>query len=360
MRKMQLHRFYVLAIMISFVTFPAFAATVAVGNCRPNLKNYPTISQAVSSVPAGSTILVCPGIYREQVTITQPLSLIGVQSDNAANPIIAVPFGGLTQSVTAPANGVRITFQILVLGTESEIVSITNIAVDGRNNRLSGGPLAGIYYQNSSGVVNKVAVRNQSGTGSGFGIFLESTTPSPKTITVTNSSVHAFDAEGIRATENTIPKTITVNIRGNSIITANRNASAGMSLDAVGTISENAVINRVVQGVGIGVLSNTVISNNTVTGWGIWPLGDSNIIKLNRVSLAGGITISGQDNTVQYNTIANLDGGSALSFNCTGTSNTVTHNVINESYWGIIDDHGGNTITPNSFSNVTKIISPPC
>lgn len=153
--KPRLRGFYALAIAIPVAAFAASAATVAVGSCRPNLQTYPTISQAAGAVAAGSTILVCPGVYREQVTITQPLTLTGVHSDNAANPVIAVPSGGLTQSVVAPANGATMFFQILVQGTDTGLVNINNIAVDGNNNQVTlhfGGPswLSGIYYQNSS------------------------------------------------------------------------------------------------------------------------------------------------------------------------------------------------------------------
>jgi len=51
------------------------ASTVVVGTCLQNHQSYSTISQAVSSVPSGSTVLVCPGVYAEQVTITQPWTL---------------------------------------------------------------------------------------------------------------------------------------------------------------------------------------------------------------------------------------------------------------------------------------------
>src|SRR5262245_14713093 len=125
----------------------------------------------------------------------------------------------LTQSVVAPANGATMFYQILVQGTDVGLVNINNITVDGSINQVGvhfgGSWESGIYYQNSSGAVNRVAVRNQSGSGFGFGIFLESTTASLKKFTIANCSVHAFDAEAIRANENTLPKSITVDIHGN-------------------------------------------------------------------------------------------------------------------------------------------------
>jgi pectin methylesterase-like acyl-CoA thioesterase len=47
------------------------ATTFVVGNCKPG-SNFSNISSAVSTVPAGSIVLVCPGTYKEQVRITKP------------------------------------------------------------------------------------------------------------------------------------------------------------------------------------------------------------------------------------------------------------------------------------------------
>ena len=51
------------------------AATYYVGNCKVHSGYYTTIQAAVSAVPSGSTVEVCPGIYYEQVVISQPLTL---------------------------------------------------------------------------------------------------------------------------------------------------------------------------------------------------------------------------------------------------------------------------------------------
>jgi hypothetical protein len=352
----------------------AMAKPVLVGTCLPNLKTYPTISQAVSAVSPGSTVLVCPGNYPEQVTITQSLTLRGVESANSVNPVLVVPQGGLTQSISSPINGIQIFFQILVNGTDSSLVKISNIAVDGENNGVpQGAGLAGIYYVNSSGMIDRVAVHRQFANRAGHGILVDSSTSSSKTITVSNSSVHDYDAEGIRTSSGPPPSPLTVDIHSNSVISSESLSgdpvSGGIDSDAAGKIWGNRVLTGpqplgTSSGVGISVASGMTIARNTVAGYtiGIGELGDSNTIKENRVSLAeGGIGVSGRNNVVQYNSILDVvHGGDAIGFNCTGTSNVVTHNVINDSYWGIIDDHGNNVLTPNSFSNVTKIVSPPC
>jgi len=58
----------------------AHSSTVAVGTCT-NLPFYPTIQLAVNSVPPGTVIKICPGIYQEQVMITKNLTLAGVSSN---------------------------------------------------------------------------------------------------------------------------------------------------------------------------------------------------------------------------------------------------------------------------------------
>ena len=76
-------RNFVLLVMLLGTQFALADNNFAVGTCRPRLRSFTTIQAAVSGVPAGSTVLVCPGTYPEQVTITQPLSLQGIADSDA-------------------------------------------------------------------------------------------------------------------------------------------------------------------------------------------------------------------------------------------------------------------------------------
>src|SRR6266704_4841461 len=67
------------------------ASTVQVGNCLTGPQNFSTISAAVSSVPPGSTVEVCPGTYAEQVPSTRALPLLGVTSGTAKRVLITLP-----------------------------------------------------------------------------------------------------------------------------------------------------------------------------------------------------------------------------------------------------------------------------
>src|ERR1700681_536686 len=77
----------------------SFASTVAVGTnpaCQPSLVHFATIQSAVTSVPAGSTIKVCPGNYPEQVSIiNKSLTLIGVPFGTSDAAVVVVPGGSL-------------------------------------------------------------------------------------------------------------------------------------------------------------------------------------------------------------------------------------------------------------------------
>lgn len=143
----------------------AFASTTYyVGTCHKSAPIYSTISAAVSSVPSGSTVLVCPGNYPEQVLITRPLTLKGLPGQGAAS--VVVPLGGvLTQYNSA---------QILVQNPGGP-VTITNLVVDGTGgtipNPALGGSIVGIDYQNTSGgSISYTSVRNQAGCLCGIGI----------------------------------------------------------------------------------------------------------------------------------------------------------------------------------------------
>ena len=372
MRQIFVRSLLVGAVAVLSVSFPALAQTVAVGTCLPHLKMYPTISRAVAAVSPGSTIFVCPGTYGEQVLITHPVTLEGIQAGNADNPTITVPSGGLKKSVFATTNGVTMFYQVLVQGTESGRVNIRNLAVNGTSSANSGlkGWIEGIYYQNSSGTVSYVSTYGQKGNGFGFGIFLEGTTAQAKTVTVNSNTVHDFDGEGIRT--NGDNSSLRVNITGNSVISASsfsgKPVYAGIDVQgATGSITYNHVLTHpapagVSSGTGIAFSSDSTVIGNTVVSFsvGMWSLGDANTINSNEVSLAvGAIVISGSSNVIENNVLfTTVDGGTAIGIDTAGTNNVVIHNFINEAEFGISADHDTNTITPNTFSNVTNMVSP--
>jgi hypothetical protein len=132
------------ALLVVLSARPLVASTFYVGTCK--IGAFGTIQAAVSSasVPAGSTIDVCPGNYPEQVVISKMLTIQGIFSNNSTQAVIAMPTAGLTTTSSLSTGG-TVAAQVEVTTAR---VNITNITVDGTatsttcpkaNNRRTGG-----------------------------------------------------------------------------------------------------------------------------------------------------------------------------------------------------------------------------
>jgi hypothetical protein len=79
----------------------AVAAIPRIATCRNPLcrqcaaPNKPTIQAAVNASSQGDTVLVCPGTYPEQVTITKNLTLQGLVVGTAGQVVITPPAAGV-------------------------------------------------------------------------------------------------------------------------------------------------------------------------------------------------------------------------------------------------------------------------
>lgn len=394
----------------------AWAANVVVGNCK-SLASYPTISQAVTSVPANSTIFICPGTYAEQVLINKNLTLTGVSSlgtsgasaAGADNPVIVSPVNGVTANVSDLAPGADpIYYQIAVVSPVPATpikVNLSFIAVDGSNNQISGCgmDLVGIYYQNAGGTINQVVTRNQElapdlfGCQSGLAIFTESGYGSGGTsvVTIENSSVHDYDKNGITVDGSGTMATVTGNYVvgiGATPLTAQNGIQ--MSDGAGGSIKNNTVTDDIyVNPEGgpyygsSGILlydsggtsgSPVTISGNTVsnTQLAIVTYGDSNgTADYNNVSgnkitgtqaagiyLDDGVDLCSNNNTATSNTVYNSSGsGIHIDSTCTestgtsGNNTSVTRNTVNEACAGVLLGSGsGSSQAVNIFFNVVQ------
>jgi len=315
--------------------------------CRA-LPSYPTISQAVSGVPAGSTIYICPGTYAEQVVITKKLTLIGVAENGSTgssatgsnNPVIVSPSGGVqvNSNDLYPYGGdpnQPTAAQILVqtpsnaLGTPI-LVNISNITVDGSNNGLGScaTDLVGIYYQNASGTVNHVTTRFQElqqadfGCQDGLAIYVQSGygTIGTAVVTVENSSVHDYDKNGITAdgsgTTATISGNYIVGIGATALIAQN---GIQLSDGAGGKISGNTVTDDVyINSPGCGVGSCT-----SATGILLY---DSGGTSGSHVAISGNTVSNTQGAIVSY-----TDGTATADYAGTADYNDVTSNKITTS-----------------------------
>ena len=321
---MRRFHFALLALLLSLAAQPLLAATYYVGNC--NAGGYGTIQAAVTAVPAGSTINVCPGTYPEQVIIAKALTLQGIVSSNSSQAVIALPGGDLA-----------ITPSLLFGALEAQVeisagpVNITNITVDGD---LGASICPTVYYvgihygTGSSGTVNEVETRNQNCWPNALGMFAENGAGAVQTVKIENSVVHDYSYVGIMTYSTQSPSTLTTTISGNYVYGGGSADYAGIWAyhNTAGVISSNTV-----SGSTRGVVVNSsavTISGNTVTdgSYGIDVQAAASITSNRIFNTPTGIFLGVAGSTIKSNTIAKAT-ISGVQMNCWAA--TVTGNTIN-------------------------------
>jgi len=382
---------WVLAAGVLLAVAPASATSnVAVGLCAAPGTHYPSIQAAVSAAELLSPpaiVRVCPGTYAEQVTISGALTLEGIAGSGASAGedavVITPPATGLVKS-TSDMRG-PVAAQIFVTGTTG--VSISNLTVDGTGNQVSGDDLRGILYQDASGTVNHVAVRNEvpndtpTGAQSGQGIFVETTSSSSADLTVENSSVHNYNKNGIVARYAGATLTATGNyVQGAGPISyiAQNGIEIAFS-GAGGSIKDNTVIDNFyiptsssasdillfdAKEDGSVTVSGNIVGNSNIAialqTDSAGTLGDGVFVTSNKIfgtSTLDAIDVCTNNNIVTGNIIFNsAQSGIHLDVGCGGTpsNNKVTGNTILESACaGILVDSGASgTTSPDTFFTV--------
>jgi hypothetical protein len=343
------------ATVLFLATQPARADdTYAVGTCKPRLTSFSTISAAVSSVPPGSTILVCPGTYPEQVTISQALTLRGIASGGQDEAVVTVP-GGLAPNATS-IFGEPVAAQVLVQTPGP--VNISNLSVDGTGSDTGcagGAWVAGIYYTTgSSGSISRARTSGQMNSGCGAGIWAENDGTSHQSLDVGDSSVHDVSNAGIFLAGNGGTPTFFARVHGNTVNVLNGLIGIVMA-DVAGTVSGNDVSNALFGMVDVG--AQTLLANNNVrlSSAGIVLEGGGQVVS-NRISSSGvGVLFFADGGNLQGNRIT-ASSQAAVEFACFAGS--AKGNVISDTPLGL-DQETAVFDNSNSFDN-TVTISAPC
>jgi len=350
---MRRHNFFLLPAAVLLVAIqPMLASTVQVGHCIPNVQSYPTISAAVSGVTAGSTVEVCPGGYAEQVTITQPLTLIGLRVGTANQAVISVPSSGLVQN-TMSMFGEPVAAQVLVLGAGP--VNISNIAVDGTGGDMGClSWLAGIFYgSGSSGTVSQVRASGQLDSTCGVGIWAENSASSTESIVIRDSTVYGVDSAGIFAGSGATPS-LSVAI-ANNVVNVSA-AVAGIDADSVtGAVVGNTL--GAASPFGVFNLSGSTVGTNTIIGatTGIF-LGNGGTASGNNVSGTNiGVLLGASGATVSNNRIVS-SATTGVELGCFAAS--VSGNFINDAPIGV--DSAMAVLGSNTFANTSVTVSNGC
>jgi len=309
----------ILFVFLLCVCLKASLAEVTVGNCRSDKHSYLTISEALAAAPVGGVVNVCPGTYAEQLEIDKPLTLRGIMGV----PSIIAPSDGLNQLPDSPG----VYPQVFVNNAGGE-VRLVNIAVDGSDTLLNLQGLVfsvddlcptgaienfvGVYFLNTSGVLDNVNVSNQ------FASFFLPEDEGPQVIPNCGSGVEFSGSAKAVVRNSTVSNVGFHAIYTDGDLTADHNVVSG----GFGP-----------HGIGIGSASG-LISNNKVTG---------SIGYYETVGIQGGDTV--RDNLVQ-SAIYGIAGAARVRHN------RLTNNAIGVSEASEIAD--------NVISGVPTYYDPGC
>jgi hypothetical protein len=333
---------------------------------------FTTIQSAVLAASSGDRINVCPGTYHEQVKITKRLTVQGIAVANQ-NLAVIMPTGTLVNS-SSLTTAAPIAAIVLVDGTEK--VDLNNLTIDGSTNGLGGCGinLVGIYYRNSSGDVDNVAVRNiklapaDIGCQSGLGIFVQSGNGRKSRVEISDSSIHDYQKGGITANE----AGTEVDISGNAVtgVGSTQIAQNGIQVGfgAKGTVTDNSVINHlysqctsaancsftssnilIFNANGVKVSGNN-LGNSQVN---IYYQGNRGEVSNNTIfqsPVFDGIDLIGNQNKAAGNRIFNSEEAAVFVM---GDRNEVVGNSINEAPVGVLKEASSTntSITGNKFYN---------
>ena len=334
------------------------------------------IQDAVDHASPGTVIRICPGTYPEQVSITIALSLQGGSG-------VVIDPSHVAVNTMSTFSGAPLAAIILVKDTTD--VNIQDVIVDGANNDITacGPDFIGILYQNASGEVRRVAVRNiklnpnPSGCQSGNAILVQSGSAGMSVVDVEDSSIHDYQKNGITGNEIGTKVRIENNVvTGVGPTTGAAQNGLQIGFGADGSIRKNTVANHiwspcvslescdftaddilVFQSDGVSVEQNVAGISQT----GIDIAANHAHVAQNQVFdtlTFDGIELGGNDNDATSNSITHSDRAGVF---IDGNNNIVRRNRINEAAFGVLKVAGstGNVIIFNDFSNAPVIVQDP-
>jgi hypothetical protein len=334
--------------------YPAAASTYYVGSCKSG--SFATISAAVKSAAAGSTIMICAGNYNEQVIISKDLTLKGLDSSTSAGAYIVAPSS--MQTTTSPIYALNTDFGPIapVIWVTAGTVNIQNVSVSVLGNAPCPPRTVAFYYATgASGTLNHVA---SFGEGCGVGIWAENASFTPTAVTVENSSSNQGIVAGSLLVQN---GTLTVTIKDNQVFPIAPEGSYAIYLYSVsGTLETNFVSGPRWSGNESGA--------SGLSGWAIFDDGvpqtdvtiSGNTIQVNESSdvygfFYWGIATGVDGATIKSNKISGADFGIELYCHAA----TVSGNTISSGVYGLIDVPVGFTGANTFYNTGIKTLSCP-
>jgi hypothetical protein len=311
----------------------------------PNAQ-YTSIAAAVAAASAGDVIDICPGTYQEQLIITKPITLLGIEV-NGVNRV-------LIQPTLKDLQGLATEAALTVTNTAG--VTIRDLVIDASHNTVTACKpgLAAVRFLNASGtLMNSVVMGAQLANplgcstsfpyGNGAAVYVDNNPGTgPFQVSIQGNSIHDFTAYGVKAEG----AGVTANITSNTITGV---GPAG-GIFQFGVFVVNGAVaqietNIITEGL-CGSLSTTDCINQRSEGVTLRAAGDGTVVDGNTINSAqSGIFINGANNLrVSNNQITNIDGMSGIDIQATKsrdfTNSLIEHNTITNV--GPIDQEASN------------------
>lgn len=344
--------------------------------------DYMSIQVAVTAADPGDVILVCPGIYNEQVRIPKPLTLRGIPFENENAPIVK-PVGAVANTASlfdpdGPGPTPPSPIAAIIVADHAGRVDIEGLTLDGASGGITGcAPnYVGMFYRNSSGEFEHNAVRNiklapaLAGCQSGLGIFVQSQNGVISDVKIEANTVHDYGKNGITANEAGTKVDIRENtVSGFGVSPDIAQNGIQLAFGATGYVYKNAVINHAWAGCASTsscpfTASNILLFDVTHVHVHQNVLGKSQVnvyVEGNRNKIEGntifdsdvwdGVDVYGDENQVKGNVINSSDDTAVF---VDGNRNQVSSNTINEATVGIWSASGPTQIGYNRFFNVVQ------
>lgn len=165
------------AVFLGMVVSSAWSAVIVVDDHRDDCVNsqFASIQDALNVANVGDEVRVCPGLYEEQLTILDPVTLRG-QPVGTRRVVVRPPALDPTRARKSVLTGNPIVAGIMV---DTTTAAISDIDLDLSNNGLPAclPMLAGIYFRNASGSVQHSLIENVTLSAgqceSGVGLYVE-------------------------------------------------------------------------------------------------------------------------------------------------------------------------------------------
>ena len=361
-------RFTTAALILGAPAVRAADLTYVVGPCDTG-KFFATIQAALNATPAPTTVEVCPGTYPEQLVITKPVTIEALEAGSTQGLVVVLPpSGGLISNATDDF-GSGVAAQVLVLATQD--VTLRGLVIDGTGNHISSAAdlIAGVYYEDSSGVVEHVTTRYQQNSLNGVGMLLEGGRSNPA-VTVEDCSIHDFDYVGILTETNASKSGLSATIKENVVVLPPPPTGPTLKVFRSGfdfragssvSVTDNDMNAQADTGITLHGAEG-VVSGNTIAG-GIpaaYVEADGAVsFESNKLLGVGGGTAIAIATTlaatqIQNNRITNRQKGQGIYFNCYASSGLVNNNTFMDVGVALDDVPAGTSSVGDSFYDVAQ------